>query len=166
MRVEVLTVPDCPHGPAARRNLAEALAGRPGVSIERRVVSTAEEAARYGMHGSPTILIDGRDAFAGPGTAASLACRLYRDADGPGSGRAVSRAAARGGDRRGVLGRLCGTRRGAARRRRLRAGCGPAMMTVYELAGTWAPYVTMSEALRVAAQALRRDVTRLSCCAA
>jgi alkylmercury lyase-like protein/thioredoxin family protein len=82
MRVEVLTVPDCPNGPAVRRHLAEALAGRPGVSVENRVVSTTEEAARYGMHGSPTILIDGRDPFAGPGTAASLACRLYRDAGG------------------------------------------------------------------------------------
>jgi hypothetical protein len=82
MRVEVLTVPDCPNGPAAREHLAQALAGRPGVSVEHRVVSTPQEAARYGMHGSPTILIDGRDPFAGPGTGAGLACRLYRDAAG------------------------------------------------------------------------------------
>ncbi|HET6192893.1 MAG TPA: hypothetical protein VFE59_38505, partial [Trebonia sp.] len=53
------------------------LAGRPGVSVEYRVVSTPEEAARYGMQGSPTILIDGRDPFAEPGAAASLSCRLY-----------------------------------------------------------------------------------------
>jgi mercuric reductase len=39
-------------------------------------------------------------------------------------------------------------------------------MTVSELAGTWAPYLTMSEALRLAAQSFSRDVTRLSCCAA
>jgi mercuric reductase len=39
-------------------------------------------------------------------------------------------------------------------------------MTVQDLAGTWAPYLTMSEALRLAAQPFRRDVTRLSCCAA
>lgn len=82
MRAEVLTVPDCPNGPAARRNLAEALAGRSGVDVRYRVVSTPDEAARYGMHGSPTILIDGRDPFAEPGTAPSLACRLYRDIDG------------------------------------------------------------------------------------
>lgn len=82
MRVEVLTVPDCPNGPAARRHLAEALTRRPGVSVEHRVISTPEEAARYGMHGSPTILIDGRDPFAEPGTAASLSCRLYRDEGG------------------------------------------------------------------------------------
>lgn len=41
-----------------------------------------------------------------------------------------------------------------------------ARMTVPELAGTWAPYLTMSEALRLAAQAFGRDVSKLSCCAA
>ena len=41
-----------------------------------------------------------------------------------------------------------------------------AQMTVPELAGTWAPYLTMSEALRLAAQSFSRDVTKLSCCAA
>jgi mercuric reductase len=39
-------------------------------------------------------------------------------------------------------------------------------MTVQDLAGTWAPYLTMSEALRLAAQSFRRDITKLSCCAA
>jgi len=39
-------------------------------------------------------------------------------------------------------------------------------ITVEDLASTWAPYLTMSEALRLAAQSFRRDVTKLSCCAA
>ena len=39
-------------------------------------------------------------------------------------------------------------------------------MTVDDLADTWAPYLTMSEGLRLAAQAFSRDVSRLSCCAA
>jgi mercuric reductase len=39
-------------------------------------------------------------------------------------------------------------------------------MTVSDLAATWAPYLTMSEALRLAAQSFSRDVTKLSCCAA
>ncbi|MEY9936759.1 organomercurial lyase [Streptacidiphilus sp. MAP5-3] len=34
------------------------------------------------MHGSPTLLVDGRDPFAAPGTAATVSCRLYRSADG------------------------------------------------------------------------------------
>jgi hypothetical protein len=86
MQVEVLTVPDCPNGPVARQRLAEALAGRDDVTVEPRVIRTPAEAARYGMHGSPTILIDGHDPFAAPGTPASLSCRLYRDADGRAQG--------------------------------------------------------------------------------
>ena len=82
MRIEVLTVPGCPNGPLAEQRLAEALAGRPGVTVERRVAATAEQAAEYGMHGSPTVLINGRDPFAGPGAAPSLSCRLYRDEQG------------------------------------------------------------------------------------
>jgi mercuric reductase len=41
-----------------------------------------------------------------------------------------------------------------------------ARMTVNDLADAWAPYLTMSEGLRLAAQAFSRDVSRLSCCAA
>lgn len=86
MRIEVLTVPDCPNGPAARQRLAQAVAGHDDVTVEHRMISTQAEAARHGMHGSPTILIDGRDPFAGPGTAASLACRLYRNDRGQAQG--------------------------------------------------------------------------------
>ena len=39
-------------------------------------------------------------------------------------------------------------------------------MTVHQLATAWAPYLTMAEALRLAAQTYTRDVTKLSCCAA
>jgi mercuric reductase len=39
-------------------------------------------------------------------------------------------------------------------------------MTVADLAESWAPYLTMSEGLRLAAQAFSRDVSKLSCCAA
>jgi mercuric reductase len=39
-------------------------------------------------------------------------------------------------------------------------------MTVSDLAGTWTPYLTMSEGLRLAAQAFSRDISKLSCCAA
>ena len=39
-------------------------------------------------------------------------------------------------------------------------------VTVAELARTWAPYLTMAEGLRLAAQTFERDVSKLSCCAA
>jgi mercuric reductase len=38
-------------------------------------------------------------------------------------------------------------------------------MTVDELADTWAPYLTLGEGLRLAAQTFTRDVASLSCCA-
>jgi len=39
-------------------------------------------------------------------------------------------------------------------------------MTVDELASAWAPYLTMAEGLKLAAQTFTRDVAKLSCCAA
>lgn len=39
-------------------------------------------------------------------------------------------------------------------------------LTVDDVADTWAPYLTMSEALKLAAQSFRADVKKLSCCAA
>ncbi|MFA5774918.1 MAG: mercury(II) reductase [Ilumatobacteraceae bacterium] len=39
-------------------------------------------------------------------------------------------------------------------------------LTVQDVATTWAPYLTMSEALKLAAQSFRGDVKNLSCCAA
>jgi hypothetical protein len=46
------------------------------------VIASAREAAAAGMHGSPTLLVDGADPFARPGEAASLSCRLYRGGAG------------------------------------------------------------------------------------
>ena len=39
-------------------------------------------------------------------------------------------------------------------------------LSVQDLAETWAPYLTMAEALKLAAQTFTSDVARLSCCAA
>jgi len=39
-------------------------------------------------------------------------------------------------------------------------------LTVGELAASWAPYLTMAEAIKLAAQTFTRDVAKLSCCAA
>ncbi|MDA8392778.1 MAG: mercury(II) reductase [Actinomycetota bacterium] len=41
-----------------------------------------------------------------------------------------------------------------------------AEMTVEDLASTWAPYLTMAEGIKLAAQTFTRDVAKLSCCAA
>lgn len=39
-------------------------------------------------------------------------------------------------------------------------------LTVDDLAGTWTPYLTMAEGVKLAAQTFTRDVSKLSCCAA
>jgi hypothetical protein len=41
-------------------------------------VETPEEAERLAFRGSPTILVNGVDPFAEPGTPIGLACRVYR----------------------------------------------------------------------------------------
>lgn len=82
MRVEMLIVPDCPNSPVLRERLALALAGRTDVEVAEHVVDGQAEAEHRGMHGSPTLLVEGRDPFAAPGAPASMSCRLYRSADG------------------------------------------------------------------------------------
>jgi hypothetical protein len=78
----LLTVSACPNAAAFEERLAAALAGHPPVVVRRREVADEREAAEAGMHGSPTLLIDGVDPFAPPGQAPSMSCRLYRDAAG------------------------------------------------------------------------------------
>jgi hypothetical protein len=82
MELMVLAVPDCPGALVLEQRLAGLLAGRPGVTVTRRVVGDPAEAARWGMCGSPTLLVDGRDPFAVPGTVPAMACRLYAGENG------------------------------------------------------------------------------------
>ena len=101
MELTLLAVPACPNAARFEERLAAAMAGRPDVVLHRRVIATEQEAADAGMHGSPTLLIDGADPFAAPGQAPSLSCRLYRDesgsADGAPSVEALRRAIGPGG---------------------------------------------------------------------
>lgn len=77
MELTVLEVPDCPNAPLMAERVAGLIAGRPGVTLTRRVVRDEAEAARLGMRGSPTLLIDGTDPFLVPGAPPGLSCRLY-----------------------------------------------------------------------------------------
>nr|WSY58130.1 hypothetical protein OG999_27890 [Streptomyces sp. NBC_00886] len=81
MRITILTVPDCPHAALARERIEQALHGRAAM-VEFVEVADETQAARHGMTGSPTVLIDGSDPFAVPGAVPSLSCRLYRAPDG------------------------------------------------------------------------------------
>jgi hypothetical protein len=86
MHVTVLAVPGCPNASVLGARLAEAMEGRAGVSVTHEVISDEGEAAKRGLHGSPTLLIDGIDPFAEAGQPPTMSCRLYRDENGQLSG--------------------------------------------------------------------------------
>jgi hypothetical protein len=86
MQLTILAVPGCPNAPVLGDRLAAVLDGRGGVWVSHQVISDEGEAARWDMHGSPTLLIDGADPFAEPGQPPSLSCRLYRNENGQLSG--------------------------------------------------------------------------------
>lgn len=80
VKIDLLSVPDCPNRATALARITEALraADFADAQITERVVTNDAEAHALGMHGSPTILIDGRDRFIEAGTPPSMSCRLYR----------------------------------------------------------------------------------------
>ncbi len=82
LELTVLAVPGCRNAPVLEQRLAEAMAGRPGVTIRHVEVADIAAASQHGMNGSPTLLVNGSDPFAQPGAVPALACRLYRDDDG------------------------------------------------------------------------------------
>lgn len=83
MDVSLLYFDDCPSWRIADQRLAAIAAERPDVVMTRHCVETPEEAERLGFHGSPSILVDGVDVFAGPDAGVGLSCRVYRTPDGP-----------------------------------------------------------------------------------
>jgi hypothetical protein len=95
MDIELLYVPDCPNRGTARRNLDTALANAGMTAIVREhEVASLDQAERFGMHGSPTIRVDGRDPFAAPDAHPSLSCRFYRGEHGTSGAPTVAQLAA------------------------------------------------------------------------
>lgn len=85
VEVTLLYFDGCPTWRVTEERLAQALAlvGSPQTPVTCRQVTTPEAAERWGFRGSPTVLIDGRDAFAAPDAPVGLACRLYATPHGP-----------------------------------------------------------------------------------
>jgi hypothetical protein len=82
MHLAVLAVPDCPNVRLLEQRLMEALGERRDITVSRHEIGDQDQATRRGMNGSPTLLVDGIDPFAGRGQHASVSCRLYRDGHG------------------------------------------------------------------------------------
>jgi hypothetical protein len=83
VQIDLLYGNDCANRVLARERLDAALARVGLASVVRECeVRSADDAARLGMRGSPTVLVDGHDPFADGVAAASLSCRLYDNGDG------------------------------------------------------------------------------------
>ncbi|PVU81426.1 thioredoxin family protein (plasmid) [Cellulomonas sp. WB94] len=82
MEITLLYFDGCPNWEIADQRLAQIASERPSVTVTRHRVETTEEAERTGFHGSPSILVNGVDAFAGPVAGVGLACRLYATPEG------------------------------------------------------------------------------------
>ena len=82
MKLELLYFDDCPNWKVAAERLDDIATSR-GLTVERRLVTTPEEAKVAGFRGSPTILVDGEDPFASGDEPFGLACRVYQTPAGP-----------------------------------------------------------------------------------
>jgi hypothetical protein len=79
LQIELLVVSDCPNRLSALDRLRAALdtLGGPPVTVTERTIDDPADAQAAGMHGSPTIRVNGQDPFAGPDAMPSVSCRLY-----------------------------------------------------------------------------------------
>jgi len=84
MRVTLRYFDGCPNWHTALARLRDVLREQGMADVEPILeqVETAEDAERLQFIGSPTVLINGRDPFAGAGRAFGLTCRVYETPDG------------------------------------------------------------------------------------
>lgn len=80
MRVEILHIDECPNWVEAGTRVEAALVelGRGDDEVAYRLLTTSADAAEVPFAGSPTIVLDGVDAFPTDGRTSDLACRIYR----------------------------------------------------------------------------------------
>lgn len=82
MNVTLLYFEGCPSWQIVDARLAE-LADELDFTVTRRQVTSPKAAEEVGVRGSPTILVDGRDVFAGGHEPVGLSCRVYQTPEGP-----------------------------------------------------------------------------------
>lgn len=74
----------CPNWRVAEARLREAIdRSDEAVDVAYEVVETLEDAERLGFRGSPTVLVNGRDAFPDQAGPIGMSCRIYRTDNGP-----------------------------------------------------------------------------------
>jgi len=85
MQASLIYLDSCPNWRVARERLRRAIKSAEigAVSVVVRVVITHREAVACGLCGSPTILIDGADPFAGVDLQTGVYCRRFTTEAGP-----------------------------------------------------------------------------------
>lgn len=73
----------CPNWIVANERLQLLAGERPDIVLGYQLIDTVDAAEQAGFHGSPTILINGVDAFDDAATPVGLACRRYITEAGP-----------------------------------------------------------------------------------
>ncbi|MBW3662779.1 MAG: thioredoxin family protein [Actinobacteria bacterium] len=81
-QVKLLYFDGCPSWMTADERL-RVLADELGFEITYVEVDSPEDAERLAFRGSPTVLVDGTDAFAQGDEPFGLSCRIYQTPDGP-----------------------------------------------------------------------------------
>ncbi len=81
--VRLLYFDGCPNWQETDRRLREAIAVA-GLAVTPQYVKveTPEDAERLSFRGSPTVLVDGADAFADASAPVGLSCRVFQTPDG------------------------------------------------------------------------------------
>lgn len=83
MDIALLYFDDCPNWNVTASHLTALAAEFPDLTITHHLVETPQEAERVGFRGSPSVLINGVDAFANPEDPVGMSCRLYQTPNGP-----------------------------------------------------------------------------------
>jgi hypothetical protein len=84
VKITVQYFDSCPNWRLADERVRTAI-GRLGLTsteLAYELIDTSEKAEASGFHGSPTILVDGRDPFANPTNPVGLSCRLFATPEG------------------------------------------------------------------------------------
>lgn len=84
MKIEILHIDDCPNSDEVQVRMRRAVevAGVTDAEIVATLLRSSEDAAGTLFAGSPTVLINGADAFPGADRTSDLACRIYPAGDG------------------------------------------------------------------------------------
>jgi len=84
MKVTIQYSEGCPHWKLADERVRKILRGLSpdDVMLEYQLIDSPETAERVRFHGSPTILIDGRDPFATGTEPVGMTCLVFRTEDG------------------------------------------------------------------------------------